>query len=144
MKLHHHLAVSIPISCVIFAVSRSVLMTLVSLIAGVLLDIDHGFDYLREYGLRVDLPFFFRSFHDTLYRRVVIPLHAWEWLPPLGGVAILMHGNPLLVGTLIGMTQHLVFDQFTNGACGRGYFFSYRVMKKFVTAEIFPGKESRK
>ncbi len=115
-------------------------MTSASLIAGVLLDLDHGFDYLREYGLRVDLPFFFRSFHNTLYRRVMITLHAWEWFPLLGGAAILMHGNPFLVGMLIGMAQHLVFDQFTNGACRWGYFFSYRVMKNFDTAEIFPGK----
>ena len=140
MKLQQHVAVSIPIAFVTYAVSRSIPMAAASLIAGVLLDLDHGFDYLREYGARPDVKLFFHTFHTTRYRRVVLPLHAWEWLPLLGVAAILTHGNPFLIGAIIGMAQHLVFDQFTNGACCRGYFFSFKVMKKFVTAEIFPGK----
>jgi hypothetical protein len=140
LKLQQHIAVSIPISMVTYVVSRSIPMAAVSLAAGVLLDLDHGFDYMREYGMRLDPAFFFHSFHNTLYRRVVIPLHGWEWLPLLGLLALRMRGNPFAVGALIGTTQHLLFDQFTNGVAGCGYFFVYRVMKKFVTGDIFPGK----
>ncbi len=140
MKLHQHIAVSIPISLATYAASRSLPMAAASFIAGVLLDLDHGFDYLREYGFRPDIPFFFRSFHETLYRRVVIPLHGWEWLPLLGVAAILTHGNTIVIGTVIGMAQHLIFDQCTNDAFPWGYFFTWRAMKKFITRKIFRDK----
>jgi hypothetical protein len=115
-------------------------MAVASLAAGVLVDVDHLFDYLREYRFRPDMGFFFRSFHKTLYRRIVLFLHSWELLILLAAAAVWSRGDGVIVGTIIGMGHHLVADQFTNKVHRWGYFLSYRLGKKFITGKIFPGK----
>ena len=140
MRLPQHLGVSVVISSVTFAASRSFTITAASLLAGVFLDLDHIFDYVREYGPRPDPRFFFHSFNATLYRRVVLPFHCWEWPALLIAISIETRGNPAAVGLLIGMAQHLTADQFTNKVSGWGYFLTYRVKQRFITRNIFPGK----
>jgi hypothetical protein len=140
VKVQHHVGLSLSVAVAVYAVNRSVAMAAASFVAGVFVDVDHVFDYLREYGLRLDGRFFFRSFHQTLYRHVVLFLHSWEWLILLAAAALWSRGGSVLTGVCIGLGQHLVADQFTNGISRWGYFFFYRIGKKFVTGRIFPGK----
>lgn len=140
MVVSRHIGLSLSVSLGVYTLSRSVSMAAASFAAGVFVDADHAFDYLREYGFRPDVRFFFRSFSQTLYRRIVIFLHAWEWLLLLAAAAVWSGGHSVAVGLLIGLCHHLVADQLTNPVNRWGYFISYRVWKKFITSKIFPGR----
>lgn len=140
MIVSRHIGLSLSVALGVYTLSRSASMAAASFIAGVFIDADHAFDYLREYGFRPDRRFFFRSFHQTLYRRIVLFLHAWEWLLLLAAAAVWSRGDSVLVGAIIGLGQHLIADQLTNPVCRWGYFISYRVWKKFITSKIFPGR----
>ena len=140
MKVQYHAGLSLSVALGVYTLSRSAAMAVASFAAGVFVDVDHVFDYLREYRFRTDIVFFFRSFHATLYRRIVLFLHSWELLILLAAAAVWSRGDGVIVGAIIGMGHHLVADQFTNRVHRWGYFFSYRVGKKFVTGKIFPGK----
>jgi membrane-bound metal-dependent hydrolase YbcI (DUF457 family) len=140
VKVQYHVGLSLSVALGVYTLYRSTAMAAASFIAGVFVDVDHVFDYLREYRFRPDLKFFFRSFHETLYRHVVLFLHAWELLLLLAAGAVWSRGNWVVVGVLIGLGQHLIADQFTNPVCRWGYFLSFRVWHKFRTMRIFPGK----
>lgn len=140
MKVGHHIGLSLSVAVAVYAVFRSTSMAAASFIAGVLLDADHVFDFWREYGLRFDVKFFFNSFHDTLYRTIVLPFHAWEWLLVLAALPAFSIGSDISIGIFIGASQHLIADQFTNPVCRWGYFFSFRARHAFRTSKIFPGR----
>lgn len=140
MRVHHHIGLSLSVALAVYALYRSAAMAIASFLSGILVDLDHGFDYLREYGFRWDVRFFFDSFHNTLYRKVVLPLHAWEWLALLAVLPALSLGSEVSIGIFIGMGQHLIADQYTNPVCRWGYLFVYRLRCGFVTSKIFPGK----
>jgi membrane-bound metal-dependent hydrolase YbcI (DUF457 family) len=140
MKVSRHIGLSLSVALGVYTLSRSAVMAAASFAAGVFVDADHAFEYLREYGFRPDIKFFFRSFHETLYRHIVLFLHAWEWFLLLAAVAVWSGGDSVLVGVIIGLGQHLIADQFTNPINRWGYFFSYRALHKFQTGMIFPGR----
>jgi len=53
MKLRSHVIVSIILSAFLFEISKSWIIFTSSLISGVLIDIDHVFDYFWEYRKRL-------------------------------------------------------------------------------------------
>jgi hypothetical protein len=140
MVVSRHIGLSLSVALGVYTLSRSIPMAAASFIAGGFVDADHLFDYLREYGFRPDIRLFFQSCHETLYRRIVLFMHAWEWLLLLAAAAVWTRGDSVVVGVFIGLGQHLIADQFTNPVCRGGYFISFRIWKKFVTSEIFPGR----
>ena len=140
VKVQYHIGLSLSIAFAVYAVYRSAAMAAASFFAGVLLDADHVFDYLREYGFRFDKEFFFHSFHHTLYRKIVLPFHAWEWLVLLAVLPVFDLGSYVSSGIFIGIGQHLIADQFTNPVCRGGYFISFRAWNRFRTSKIFPGR----
>lgn len=139
MKVHHHTAISLAVAIALFAAFRSVSLSVSALISGIFIDIDHSFDYLREYGWRFDIKFFFHSFNHTLYKRVMLLFHGWEWAMILV-VCSIASQNPIVTGITIGILSHLVCDQFTNGVSRWGYFFFFRLRRSFIVSRIFPGK----
>lgn len=140
MKVHYHTGISLVLAVALYAVFRSISLSVTTLITGIFVDIDHGFDYLREYGFKFNIKFFFKSFHDTLFRRIVLLFHGWEWIALLGIFSVASSFDPVICGILLGLGSHLICDQFTNGVTGWGYFFFFRLKKKFVVSAIFPGK----
>ncbi len=93
---------------------------------GVLMDIDHVFDFYRWYvGGKPD--------------QVVLVLHAWEYslagLVAVGAVAY----HPLFLALVLAHLAHVATDHFHNGLPPLTYFMSYRIAKRFATAEILPG-----
>jgi hypothetical protein len=140
VKLQHHIGLSLVVSFTIYAVFRSTSMAVASFVSGVLVDLDHIFDYLREYGFRINANHFFRVCHQTLFRRIVLFMHAWEWLVLLAAGAVWSRGGSVLTGVFIGLGQHLIADQFTNKIDKCGYFLLFRLRNGFVARRIFPGK----
>jgi hypothetical protein len=139
MKAHYHAGISLVLAIALFAAFRSMALSVSAMLSGIFIDIDHGFDYLREYGFRFDLKFFFHSFHHTLYKRVILLFHGWEWAILLV-ISSIASQNPIVSGLTIGIVSHLICDQLTNGVSKWGYFIFFRLRRDFIVSRIFPGK----
>jgi len=113
-------------------------MALGCLISGILIDLDHIFDYVREHGWSFDVKKFFRLNNTAQYNRAVIFLHGWEWMILWGITAWLTEWNPWAVGILIGISQHMVLDSIANGLDLRGYSICWRWKHKFHFDTVFP------
>ncbi|MEK6645812.1 MAG: hypothetical protein AABY84_03955 [Candidatus Firestonebacteria bacterium] len=136
MKLQHHIAVSIPISIGVGILFQSNQYAIISFLAGVFIDLDHLFDYFREYGFPWNLKKFFYRFHNHLFKRLVLPFHAYENLIIFGAITF-WTTNPVLFSIMIGVSQHMIFDQLTNGIKPQAYLITYRIFKKFDAPSVF-------
>ena len=93
---------------------------------GVLIDVDHLFDfyqwYVRGKGNRIYLLF-----------------HAWEYSAAgvIALAAVFFH--PLLLAIVLAHLAHVATDHFHNRLPPWAYFISYRIARKFDTAYITPG-----
>ncbi len=136
MKPSVHLTISVAVSLSIYAASKSVKLAAASFIGGFLLDLDHFFDYFREYGLKIKINEFFDVFYETRFKKLILPFHAWEWLPVLLVFSLFSAWNSWTMGFCIGMTHHMVLDQSGNNIRALGYFFVYRAIKGFAKNSI--------
>jgi hypothetical protein len=140
MKVQYHTGISLALAIALYAAFRSLSLSMAAFITGIFVDIDHSFEYVREYGFRLDPEFFFYTFNNTLYKRVILPFHGWEWVALLAILSVAANYNTITAGMLIGLSSHLICDQFSNGSNKWGYFFFFRLKNRFVTSRIFPGK----
>ena len=141
MTLKHHTTASVVISGTLYAVSKSWELALTSLLSGIFIDLDHLYDYLREYGWPIDVPELFRVCRDKHFHYAVVFLHGWEYVAVWGVLAAAHNWHPLLLGLAIGWGHHLSFDQCTNGVCRWGYFFWWRLRNRFVFDVTFPTRD---
>lgn len=93
--------------------------------AGVLIDVDHLYDYYQRYVKRRQ-------------NKVYVLLHAWEYT--LIGLLILTTASyhPVLLGVLLGHLSHVVTDHSVNRLSPFGYSIIYRLFKRFDGAYIAP------
>jgi hypothetical protein len=137
MRLHHHTAISITISGFLYMIFKSWGLAAASLISGILIDLDHLFDYTYEHGQPFNIRDFFRVCHNCQFNRIFLLLHAWEWVALLGIAAWLSGWNPWVTGVLIGFGQHILLDTVHNGSGLRSYFLYWRWKNDFVFDRIF-------
>ena len=95
---------------------------------GVLMDVDHLFDfyqwYVRGNGKRIYLLF-----------------HAWEY-SAAGVIALaVLFFHPLFLALVLAHLAHVATDHFHNRLAPMAYFISYRIAKGFDTAYITPGRD---
>ncbi len=136
MRVEHHVVVSAAISGLLFAVFKSWPLAISSFVAGIGIDIDHFFDYLREYGTEFNIGHFFRAHYGGAFKTLHVVFHGWEWIPVLAIACWLSRWNPWMTGAAIGWTQHLLADQLFNKTQRWGYFYFWRRKHKFA-ADIF-------
>jgi len=140
MHLYQHLGLSLALASAIWWFTRSLGMTLSALFFGVLIDLDHWFDYFAEYGRRIRVRHFFQVAHDRAYRRGVLFLHGWEWVILLAGATWWFDYPSWLAGITLGWGTHLVADQLYNRPRPWGYSLAYRIRHGFDFAATFPPK----
>ena len=137
-----HVTASAVVSATLYGATKSVPLAVVSFLTGFLMDIDHVFDYLREYGMQPDPKKFFRVFYENRFEKVVLAFHGWEWIAVLVVCSWAAGWNELLLGIATGALHHLILDQLGNNATGPGYFFVYRAAKRFaLRAAVRTGPE---
>ncbi|HDN94464.1 MAG TPA: hypothetical protein ENH18_00060 [Nitrospirae bacterium] len=137
MKLHHHTAISLTISGILYMTSRSWGLAAANLIAGIFIDFDHFLDYLYEHGRPFKIKNFFHVCKHCQFNKVFLILHAWEWVALLGLAAWLSGWNPWVTGTFIGIGQHLVCDAMYNGLHFRSYSMIWRWKNDFDFDTLF-------
>ncbi len=136
MILKHHVTASIIISAFLFAISKSWIIFTSSLICGVLIDIDHVFDYFWEFRKRFRVKEFFDVHYNKKILFFMVVFHSWELLIPLNIYAFFLSGNPWIMGITIGFTQHVVLDQISNKPHKWNYFFFWRLKNNFSFEKI--------
>lgn len=136
MKLKNHITASIIFSAFLFAISKSWIIFTSSLLSGVLIDLDHVIDYFWEYRKRFRVKEFFDVHHNKKILFNMVVFHSWELVSLLSICAFLMRWNPWIVGTIIGLTQHIVVDQISNKSYKWNYFFFWRMMYGFSVKKM--------
>ena len=93
---------------------------------GVLMDVDHLFDFYRWYVRGKG-------------KRIYMLFHAWEY-SAAGVIALaVVFFHPLFLALVLAHLVHVATDHFHNRLPPWAYFISYRIARKFDTAYITPG-----
>jgi hypothetical protein len=74
-----HLCLSLLVGFFIWKCFRTSLSVLfASLLGGFFIDIDHIFDYIMAFGMKLNLFYFFKGYAFLKSDKIYIPLHSWE------------------------------------------------------------------
>ena len=132
MKARYHAIVSIVLALPFIYTGRFY-TGLVCFLFGVFMDVDHELDFFIEYG-RFTLSA--RDLSEQMMNRrfSVLPFHSIEFILLL---CLLSYTYPWLIGAVIGVSVHLVFDKVFNGIRLRGLFFIYRAVNGFRREAIY-------
>jgi hypothetical protein len=110
----------------------------VSFLSGVLIDIDHVFDYFWEFRKRLIVKEFFDVHCNNNFSFFSVIFHSWELLFLLNIYAFFISCNHWIIGITLGFTQHLVLDQFFNKPKRWLYFFFWRLKNGFRIKKMLP------
>jgi len=117
---------------VAYSVFRSAAVFFVSLAAGILIDIDHIFDYYTQEGPTLKIKKIYSWCLENKFKSVFFYFHSVELLFLLWLSISLFKLGLLWIAIAIGLTQHLILDILFNRNVFRyGYFLSYRIIKGF-------------
>lgn len=119
-----HTAISSAVAGGTWAITGSVAASGVTLGVGVLLDLDHVYDYYQRYV---------KGRPDKIY----VLLHAWEYSLTLSILAMAFY-HPLLLAVIFGHLTHVIIDHAWNRQSPFAYFISYRLIKGFDANDISP------
>ena len=128
----------------VYAIFGNFISAIIFLISGLFLDLDHIFDYVREYGIKsLNIKTLCETCYENKFDKVYIFFHSFEFLLILWIFITFYKLNILWMALALGMSVHLIIDQFTNRAFGLTYFFTYRWVKRFKERELFFKKQIR-
>lgn len=143
MRVLGHTAISVIIGGISYNHTRSLSGFLWVLTAGILIDMDHYIDYIRNRGFSFNI----KKVHNTCrygylnFKKITLILHSYELLILLW-VSIFIFGlNSIWKYAAIGFTAHLFLDQIFNPVRPFGYFLAFRIANNFETKKLFLEKE---
>ena len=121
-----HTAISGALGVAVGAATGSPEAGATTLGVGVLMDVDHLFDFYQWYVRGKS-------------NRIFLFFHAWEY--SVAGVIALAVAffHPLFLALVLAHLAHVATDHFHNRLAPWSYFISYRIAKKFDPAYITPG-----
>ncbi len=108
-----------------------------SFIAGVVIDADHFIDYYLNHPFTLKLSRIYDTFEKRGLAKLYILLHSYEMLIILWLSIYVFSMSASWIALAIGLTQHIIFDVFTNPIRISGYFFIYRLWNGFKKEMIF-------
>ncbi len=110
---------------------QSIPCAVVSFLAGTLIDADHFLDYYWNRPFTLDLRQIYRIHESRALTHIYIIFHSFELLFIIWLVIWIFSLNSIFAAAAIGMTQHFILDMITNPLTALGYFFTYRIIKRF-------------
>ncbi|OGV56098.1 MAG: hypothetical protein A2017_16045 [Lentisphaerae bacterium GWF2_44_16] len=131
MKVRYHITASLLVSGLLFWIFKSIPMTLISFISGVLIDVDHLLEYMISPHMKLDIAHFFKFFEKNLTKKAFLFFHSWELLAVLFVICWSSGWDLWIAGLLIGMAQHMILDQIFNPTSAYSYFFIWRMKNNF-------------
>jgi hypothetical protein len=137
LKPQGHVIVSAGLGALFWAKSRDVRTLAISIIFGVLVDLDHLLDYMyAEKRLIFDLKEFMATGYWRKSGRIFLLFHAFEYLPLVYVVWHALKGRKWAVAATAAMSSHVVADHLVNDLKPWGYFILYRLAHRFRAAEL--------
>jgi len=153
-----HFSLSLITGIILWRIFNSPLLIPVCLLWGFFIDVDHLIDYFYCF-FRLDKKirnknlfniffhikhFFTPEFYVLQNRKVIVPLHGWEYIP-IFWLLLRVLGNVLGISGLewavIAYIAHLSWDQHNCAGTWRSYFFIHRLKNKF-SYSAYRGKAS--
>jgi hypothetical protein len=110
---------------------KNLLGVVICFLAGILIDLDHFFDYIRDKGWNLNLKHFFNYSYRARYERAYLFLHAYELLLLIGFIIVISNYNILIIAAGTGFAQHLILDHIFNPVKPMAYFLIYRFKNRF-------------
>ena len=138
MKPPYHVASSALVAGILYFLFKSWSMSLSCFLSGIFIDIDHIYDYLREYGFPFRVKDFIHAIYNAKLTRMTLFLHSWEVMLLLSIITWFTNWNPLMAGILIGFGHHMILDKLYTGVPLRRYSFIYRWKRDFHLESLFP------
>jgi hypothetical protein len=139
MKFSHHVVSSTLLGAGVYAGTGSEIMAASTVVSGILIDLDHVFDFLVFSKTKFSIRNLFVWCDQCLWDRVTLLFHSWELLLILS-IAALSTQNPVLLGIMVGAGFHLASDQVVNPRKNPlhryFYFLSFRIAKGFSREHI--------
>lgn len=137
MTVRSHIYSSAALAALLLSISHSLQMALTCLLAGILIDLDHVFDFLFFSKEKLSVRSVFLWCNQAKWQKVTLIFHSYELFFVLA-VAVFYFPNAVLMGFLFGMGLHLLLDQFGNRYFNKifrlnlfFYFMIYRTLKGF-------------
>ncbi len=136
MKPLFHFVTSSILAVVIFLITRSLSASLLVVLVGVFIDLDHLIDF---WAMKPKNPFSVRDFLDCekyneQRKYIFIFAHAWEWVIALLVLGYLLAWPLLLTALTLTITLHLLLDIYnviTKAVPWWTYSFILRAIKGF-------------
>lgn len=137
MKAKHHAISSLTLGLILSYLFKNLNVFLATSLVGILLDLDHLFDFWHA---KPKNPFNLKAFFSTkTYMQkehtAYVPLHGYEFAILLWILTWQLDWSPILTGAAAGMSLHLILDDIGNELKTLSYFLTYRIYKKF---RVFP------
>lgn len=138
MKPLGHAVITLTAGGVLYKYNHSFAGFLSFLITGILVDMDHYFDYIRENGISFNLSKVYKSCsYYGYFKKLILFLHSYELLIALMLALLSFNLNIIWTYIALGLGLHILTDQITNPVLPFSYFLSFRIMKGFRTEKIF-------
>jgi|GEM_PF-3858012 len=140
MKISHHLYVGALGGLAIYSFSKSLPITAAYFFANSAIDIDHIFDFFRDYGFIWNWKKFYRVCCRAEMIHYVVFFHSFELLILVAFLLYLFRdtfAHPYILGVFLGFSTHLISDIIYNrGLRLKYYFIAIRSLRGFKLDEI--------
>jgi len=132
-----HIVVSFSLGSIYFLLTNNWRWSVLIVVGGILIDVDHLLDYFLYYGTKLNLEnFMCGSFCRS--GKIYLFMHSWELIILLSVGSIWIK---LLLPLCIGMGVHLIIDQLGHKRKNPlFYFLIYRICLGFDIEKLLPGK----
>lgn len=143
MRVLGHVAITVTAGTILYNYANSIYSLLSFLVAGILIDLDHYIDYVREYGMTFDIKKVHHAckYENTNFKKTTFILHSYELIALFWLAIIIFNLSIIWKYCAIGLTLHLFIDQVTNPTWPLAYFFLFRLLNNFDTKKILINKE---
>jgi len=109
---------------------------------GILIDLDHFYDYFLVYGFDWDFLAFVNGEWIVASGKMYLPFHSWEIIILLVLIASqISKWKPVTLALAIGMTGHLCVDTVGHGEHPGKNWLTYRVAQNFNSKNILSTKQ---
>lgn len=143
MTITQHAVITSVVCAGLYLASHSLGMAIACFVAGVLIDFDHLLDYVVNFSPRFGVRHFFECFKDQVFDRIIVFLHAWEWVALAIALAAVSRSS-VMIGIAAGMLLHMALDQVFNRHNPCGYFLAYRLANRFDAKRFHGAAEYRR
>jgi hypothetical protein len=137
MKPPYHVASSVLVAGILYLLFKSWSMALSCFLSGIFIDVDHIYDYLREFGFPFRVKEFLHAIYTAKLNRMTLFFHSWELMFLILIITWVTNWNSLMVGILVGFGHHIILDKLYTGVPLRRYFFIYRWKRDFHIESLF-------